>query len=131
MAKRFQFINNEHGFFLPLVSIMSLIILIIVTTCIKMYQNEIVITKNLINNLQIDTVIQMSLEQFKQEVHHFDKINGELSYSFPNNHTVDIKYTFLDNDDILLDYRINIADDHYEISQFIHLQQDENDDELW
>lgn len=129
MEKRFQFINNEYGFFLPLVSIMSLIIIIIVTTCIKMYQSEIIITKNIINNLQIDTVIQMSLEQFKLEVHHFDKINGEVNYSFPNDHTVNVKYTFLDDDDILLDYRINIKDDHYEIAQFIYLQQVENDDE--
>lgn len=124
MLKQFHFIkNSENGFFLPFVLVISLVIILLITTFIKMYESEIVMTKNLINQLEVDTIVQMSLEQFKQVIDELDHIEGELTYTYPKQYEANIRYMFLDDEDVKLSYKIKLSnEDLYDVTQFYSLR---------
>lgn len=121
MKKQYHFIKSEQAFFLPLVLVSSLIIILIITTFITMYHSEIMMTENLIHNLKVDTVIQMSLEQFKMDFYDLNESKGNLYYTFPNGKKVNLQYTFVANNDVMLYYQINLDEEYYDVSQFYNL----------
>jgi len=122
MVKQSHFVNKSQGFFLPLVLIMSIIILLIITTTVKIYRSELNITKNLIQQLEVDTIIQMGLEKFKDDSSNIEQTKGIITYSLPKEYNVNIQYHFVEENVVKLDYDIELqSNESYQITQFVPL----------
>src|SRR5690625_3493711 len=67
LMKRRLLIMNEKGFFLPYVLIVAVIMLTIITTSILIYKTEVESTQFFIDQLELETIIQMGRAQFKAE----------------------------------------------------------------
>lgn len=87
MKKRLSFINNEQGFSLPYVLFIIILSFIVIIANIKIYQNELHMMKHLTNQVKVETLIQMSLAKFKEDISSNDdltSIEDETFYSFPS-----------------------------------------------
>lgn len=67
MEKPLYSTNNEQGFILPYVLFMSLLLSILITSSIKIYQNDAHLTENYLEQLQIETLFQMGKMKFQEE----------------------------------------------------------------
>lgn len=118
MQKKYLFIKEEKGFILPFVLVISLIIILLVTTSIKMYQSELLITQNLIDQIKIDTIIQMSLERLKDDLNDKNHSEAQFTYTFPQGDEVYIQSTFLEDNTVNLTYEIIISQtEQYQVTQ--------------
>lgn len=123
MKKLSHFTENEQGFILPLVLIVSLIIIMLMTTVIKIYQNELKITQNLIEQIEIDTIIQMSFEQVKNDLMNTEQTEGEFVFTLPQQSQAKIQYHFLESDIVNLHYKIKLANEElYEVTQIYSIK---------
>ena len=87
MKKRLSFINNEQGFSLPYVLFIIIRSFIVIIANIKIYQNELNMMKHLTDQVKVETLIQMSLAKFKEDISSNDdltSIEDETFYSFPS-----------------------------------------------
>lgn len=87
MKKRLSFINNEQGFSLPYVLFIIILSFIVIIANIKIYQNELHMMKHLTDQVKVETLIQMSLAKFKEDISSNDdltSIEDETFYSFPS-----------------------------------------------
>lgn len=105
MKKRLPTMTNERGFYLPYALIVSVIILSIITTSIFIYQNELNITRSLLDQIEVETLIQMGKAQFiKDEVYnHQDK--GQVNYEFPSG-KVHITFEWIADDLVEMEFNI-------------------------
>jgi len=76
--------NNERGFFLPFVLVITIIIFSTVTTVTLIYQNERKISYQLWEQMKAETLVQMSKYTFLQEGKYEEQINGTSFYTFPS-----------------------------------------------
>lgn len=86
---------NERAFYLPYVLIVSVITLAIITTTVIIYENEMKITNNLLEQLEIETLFQMARDKFIEDRMYNEETNGQINYTFPNG-TVHINYSFVE-----------------------------------
>lgn len=112
--------NNDKGFFLPIIFVSSLIILLITATLINIYKSEISVTKNLIDQYKVETAIQMSLEKLKQKLHDVEENEtGEVNYTLPNQIKTELKYEKIDDHVYKLEHKITLKSGKtYEITQY-------------
>ncbi|WP_088050629.1 hypothetical protein [Virgibacillus dakarensis] len=83
MKKQLSFINKQHGFFLPYVLFITAIVLFVLTVNTNTYKNDIRIIHNHLEQLKIETLVQMGREKFKVETGTHTDERGTVSYSFP------------------------------------------------
>src|SRR5699024_10129079 len=76
--------TNELGFHLPFVLFIALITLSVVSTIIIKYENELVITDTLLEQIENETLIQMGRAKFKDEHMNNNDEAGESNYTFPS-----------------------------------------------
>lgn len=84
MKKQLSFISKENGFFLPYVLFITSLIFILTTSNIAIYQNDLQITKNQIEQIRIETLFQMARSTFKANISDYDEQNNIANYSFPD-----------------------------------------------
>ncbi|MBT2214450.1 hypothetical protein KK120_01220 [Virgibacillus dakarensis] len=83
MKKQLSFTNKQHGFFLPYVLFITAIVLFVLTVNTNTYKNDIRIIHNHLEQLKIETLVQMGREKFKAETGTHTDERGTVSYSFP------------------------------------------------
>ncbi|ALX48076.1 competence type IV pilus minor pilin ComGG [Lentibacillus amyloliquefaciens] len=76
-------ITNQQGFILPYVLFFIALSLIIVTSTVHLYQNEIHITENQTEQIKIETLFQMARTQAKESIRTASETNDTMSYTFP------------------------------------------------
>lgn len=91
MKKQFVQTKNEAGFYLPLVLVVTTLVLSFITTIVILYQNDVRMTKTIVNQIEMDTLIQMSKEEFTRDIVHLSDSNEKLVYHYPNG-DVEIQY---------------------------------------
>lgn len=91
MRKQLSFMTNTKGFFLPYVLFVTAFVFIIITANINIYTNDIQITHNHLDQLDIETLVQMGRTKFKEELSTIDSEAGTKTYVFPNGN-VEITY---------------------------------------
>lgn len=101
MKKRCVLIFNERGYILPSIILMIFIALIGLTATISIYHEEMEMTKSHIEQLKIDTLIQMAYTKFKENYPFIEQYHEEVHYSFKDG-DVSLTYTVLD------DLRVNV-----------------------
>lgn len=99
MKRHLSFMNNERGFFLPLVLFVITLVFIFITTNIHSYKNDIQITDRQVEQVMIESLFQMGRESVKEEL---------SSPEFPDS----VHYTFPDG---TVDITISSHDDFYEL----------------
>lgn len=76
--------NNEHGYFLPFVIFICLIIFSSIMASIHIYRNEVTIADNLWEQMKAETLVQMSMKHFSNEKPFIDYNSGIETYHFPS-----------------------------------------------
>lgn len=87
MRRRLSYMNNEHGFSLPYILFIIILSFIFITANINIYQNEVYMMNHLTEQIKVETLIQMSLSNFEDDILNYDDlsiIEDEKSYSFPS-----------------------------------------------
>lgn|SRR5690625_5171868 len=110
MKKYSSFINNERGFYLPVVLIVSVVMISATTTTIFIYKNEIKATELLLEQLEIETSLQIAMEKFNYDKEYETSDSGKFNYTLPHgivtgSFTNEVEYTFVE---------LRIATDHLE-----------------
>ncbi len=67
----------------PFVLFITVLVLMIITATAYHYQNNIVMTKNQIEQLKIETMVQMSRKKVKQELIQNGELKEQMDFSFP------------------------------------------------
>lgn len=113
MKKQLLFMNNESGFLLPYVLFISIIIFVVIASTIQMYQNEIWLTYQNIDQLKVETLFQMGYEKFIDENTHKDLDEKKIvQYTFPDG-DVSIEFTKKDEDEGQLLFQIATHNNSY------------------
>ncbi|WP_217586702.1 competence type IV pilus minor pilin ComGG [Lentibacillus saliphilus] len=82
MQRKLSFIKLQSGFVLPYVLFGAAIVLLVLSSSIQLYQNEIQITELELEHIKIETLFQMGYSTYlanRQE----DSWPNSASYSFP------------------------------------------------
>ena len=96
MRRRFSFITSQSGFFLPYVLFITAIVLFIVTANVNIYRQDVLLTHQHINQLRIETLIQMAYKKFEEEYIPLELDTIDMEYNFPYG-VVQMKYVKLDD----------------------------------
>lgn len=110
MKKNLMFISDGKGFILPLVLLIAALLFLFVSTNVAIYKNEMIITKNELTQIKIDTLLQMSRAKFKEEISAHMQNNGIAQYTFPDG-KVKIEYQILPENVYQLTFSIDPLDD--------------------
>jgi len=103
--KRRLLIMNEKGFFLPYVLIVAVIMLTIITTSILIYKTEVESTQFFIDQLELETIIQMGRAQFKAEEVYKNHNQGQVTYIYPYGE-IFIKYRMENEQTVFLELQV-------------------------
>lgn len=103
MRKQSRFLCNQSGFYLPYVLGITVIIMFSTVTQINLYQQNIELTSQHLEQLRIETLVQMGYQKFEEEYPVVDLDPFEVYYSFPHG-TVNLRYIVLDD----LDYNLHV-----------------------
>lgn len=68
MLNTLHFTRNAKGFVLPYVLFVLVIVMVLVVSAIHIYQNNMQLTKHHIQQIQFETLFQMGLASFKEDV---------------------------------------------------------------
>lgn len=83
MRRQLHTITKANGFFLPYSMFITVLIFLNVSTVIILYENKIITQRTMNELIEVETLIQMSKEQFKQDMHNLAD-SGEINYTHPN-----------------------------------------------
>ena len=109
MKRQLFLIDNEQGFYLPIVLIVTTITLSFISILIYTYQNELHMTEAMINQIEAETLIQMAVEDFTEMVVIEETMEaGTISFDYPNG-IVEINYEQLEAVNWQLNCTIDLA----------------------
>lgn len=126
MRNKLYYFTNQRGFFLPYVLFIVSLTLLIVSTNIKLYDNEIHMMHHLIEQIKIETLIQMSHMKYKEDVNRNDHIPEVTSYSFPSG---DVTISYLNHKGYRAFVHYQITTDNnisFSINDYIELADRQN-----
>lgn len=123
MKKQYHLNNDERGFFLPYVMILSTIILIFVANTIYIYENELEISSNLMDQITYETQYEMAIAKLLRERPFEQTKEGMETYYLPNGKT-DVFYT-KENERLQVKVQVYGEDNYmYPFHRTIHLRED-------
>lgn len=93
MLKILHFTRNEQGFILPYVLFILVIMMLLVTSSIHIYQNNTRLTQRHIEQLKFETLFQMGQVRFKKDLQ-----EGNIPESHAHDDKQKKEYTFPDGD---------------------------------
>lgn len=113
MKKRLSFMNNERGFILPVIWLITILSFIVISMMVQMYQNEMYITNQNLEQLKVETLFQMSFEKFLQE-HILAELPTyeEVHYLFPEGEVI-IQFLQLNEQEGQLLFQIETDQESY------------------
>ncbi|WP_085991910.1 hypothetical protein [Oceanobacillus senegalensis] len=83
MKKILSIITRQQGFILPYVLFVSTIVIIIVTSMISVYRNEIELTNQYLEHIRVETLFQRGRTKLIEEMNTSSLITpSELTYRF-------------------------------------------------
>src|SRR5690625_7726432 len=83
MKKYYDFTRRESGFILPYVLVIVTIALIVMMTSIKIYEQEFKVTHHYLEQIKIETLMQMAYVQFHEDYDKNDASQIRTEYEFP------------------------------------------------
>ncbi|MFD1038477.1 competence type IV pilus minor pilin ComGG [Virgibacillus byunsanensis] len=83
MKKILSFISNQEGFVLPYVLFFAALALFVVIASTDRYSNDVQITHNQIEQIRIETLVQMGRAKLLDELAHIPQ-DSPITYSFPD-----------------------------------------------
>lgn len=82
MKKRLLF-TNETGFILPSVCFLLFLLLLIFLTNITIYELELTMSKQMIDQIKIESLIQLGVETYKNDLQSSQTFIPQTNYQFP------------------------------------------------
>lgn len=95
MKKRLTYFKSDKGFYLPYVLFVSVIALSFITTSIIVYNNELTISEQLMEQIEAETLIQMGKAKLIDEASYVEQSLGEVEYVFPSGE-IKIRYEIIE-----------------------------------
>ena|SRR5690625_61740 len=114
MKKDLLSIKNEKGFYLPFVLVVSIISLSATITSIFIYQNEIEATNLLLQQLEVETMRQVTMERFHMDQMYLEVDTGEFQYELP--YSIATGNYYVGDEDVFMEFQIKTDDLTYEFS---------------
>lgn len=110
MSGPLGFIKSEAGFFLPYTFVIALITMLVVMTGVEIYKNEMMLSNRMIDQLEIETLIQLGRDRLLQEVplSHFKE--NKITYTFPSG-TSEIEFVKIEEGNINIFLKIRTIND--------------------
>lgn len=105
MKKQFHILTNESAFYLPFVLIIAVITLSIITTSIMIYRQELSMTNNIIEQVEIETLIQIARAKFIIEQMYNESLNGQVMYELPHGN-VNLLYHYTSDEIVELHFQV-------------------------
>lgn len=105
MKKRLTYFKSDKGFYLPYVLFVSVIALSFITTSIIVYNNELHVSNQLMEQIEAETLIQMGRAKLIDEATYVGESLGEVEYVFPSGE-IKIKYEVIETDVYRLYYYV-------------------------
>lgn len=122
MKKQLSSTNSESGFIFPYVLLIATVLFIVITANINMYRQEIQLTYQTIDQLKVETLLQMGYAKFLEEFSKEDldqKIT--VQYDFPDGN-VTIEFNQVTSDEGQLLFQMNTKNNSYvAVTKPIHL----------
>lgn len=113
--------TNDKGFIFPYVVFIILITFICITTSAVIFTNELDMTQNHIDQLKIETLIQMAYTQFNEEFPPFEHEQEEVHYWYPDG-DVKITYTILNDSQVNLYFFVQtVNNDIYTVTKLMSI----------
>ncbi|GAA0443378.1 hypothetical protein GCM10008983_20740 [Lentibacillus halophilus] len=97
MKKISLYIDNQKGFILPFVLFFIAIALISITASTQLYHDELSIAEDHDEQVKLETLLQMSRVQLKNDITYDKDIPNPVRYPFPYGHAV-VHYAKLQNE---------------------------------
>lgn len=82
--KKTLIFTHDRGFILPLTLLTAALLFLFVGTNIVVYKNELLITKNELSQIKVDTLYQMGHAKFTDVLPELEQDNGTMIYEFPD-----------------------------------------------
>lgn len=93
--------KDESGFFLPFVIYVVIIIFSVITTTLTIYNNDLNISNQSWEQMKAETIVQMSVKQFKLDKPYVTNSTGTTIYEFPTGNVI-VNYKMLEENQYLL-----------------------------
>lgn len=109
MKKISTFIHDDQGFILPITLFVASLLILFTGTNIAIYKNEMIITKNEIAQIKIDTLYQIGHSKFKASLVTLNQESGTTHYTLPDGE-VNIEYQLLTPNTYKVTFSINTVE---------------------
>lgn len=122
MRRQSHFLRNQSGFFLPYVLGITVVIMFVVVTQVNLYQQDVKVTHQHIEQLKIETLVQMGYQKFQEDHSVVDSNQFEVDYAFPYG-TVNLRYKKLGD----MDYNLHVdvlTADHSEYATYSKMKRE-------
>ncbi|MFA1821545.1 hypothetical protein ACDX78_15425 [Virgibacillus oceani] len=83
MKKPLSFMNNDRGFFLPLVLFSVTLLFIFISANIQSYKHDVQITERQVEQVIVESLFQLGREKVKDELISIE-IPDKVQYTFPD-----------------------------------------------
>lgn len=120
MERASRFITSESGFTYPLVVLIISVIFILFFKNVILYKQDITMTDHHIEQLNYQTLVQMTLIQIKRDLRD-DKNLQTIHYSFPTGHVKVVTHKRSENEYNLELYVTTNKDLNFDRAAYIHL----------
>ncbi|MFC3039058.1 hypothetical protein ACFOGI_02160 [Virgibacillus xinjiangensis] len=122
MKRLLYFMNKkEHGFFLPYVLVIILVVLSGVASSIHAYKNTIDISRNHLEEIKIETLFQMGRAKVEKDLDTQEEVPRLAMYDFPDGNVV-IDIFPMDPDTLLLHFLITTDYSQTELTNYMKFQ---------
>lgn len=82
--KKHYLLTNKKGFFLPYVLFITALVFIIISANIKIYKNELELMDHLTEQIDVETLLQMSSMKYVNDMKKAEDFPNHQSYHFPS-----------------------------------------------
>ncbi|MDL4841554.1 hypothetical protein [Aquibacillus rhizosphaerae] len=96
--------HNSNGFIFPYIMFLAVLVLMVLTSCLSIYKNHIEMTELQLEQIKLETLLQMSDYQFSKELVMEDITeDGQLTYEYPYGF-VKINYKIRGGNQLIIEY---------------------------
>lgn len=123
LKRLFHYTNKEGGFFFPYVIFITGVVLLIISSSIYIYRQEIAITEKHLDQYKIETLYQMGVVQIKEQWKDEVQLGMKEKYVYPDG-DIELKVLELTDEGYIVNGTVSTDESTY--NKNIYVKYDEN-----
>ncbi|HLQ73794.1 MAG TPA: hypothetical protein VK125_06135 [Bacillota bacterium] len=118
MKSTLCYIQNNKGYFMPLVLLVVALVFITFSMSIKLYQDEVIMTDHFMKRLEAENLFQMTVEKVSAN----ENVEREVVYDYPNG---SVHVTASDKESyIAYEYKIRLGEEALYVMSSVEMKED-------